>query len=326
MTKAPTFCIRNVPVFGDLVLAPMSGYNDQPFRLLCQEYGAALTYTGLLAANSILYGSQKYGNRRTNEMLRLHVDEHPLVCQLFGSDVAILKKAAQKILPLHMDVMDINMGCAKYKVTRSGAGSALLRDPLKVGEIIDQLSQVLPIPVTAKIRLGLDEEDRKNRSYLRIAYILQDNGAAMIAVHGRTAGQGFSGAADWDAIAEIKQVLSIPVLASGDVTSTDDIVRIKQYTGCDGVMIGRAALGNPWIFQHLNRGDISWVERKTVILKHLDKSLVFHGSKHGLHRFRKHLRGYLRQSGLPKWYRSQMLACECPDLLIDMLNTSDEYL
>lgn len=326
MKESPVFYIDNLPVYGELVLAPMSGFNDQPFRRLCQSYGAALTYTGLLAANSILHGEYKYGNRRTDEMLRLHPDEHPLVCQLFGSDETVLEIAARKILPLRMDVIDVNMGCAKYKIIRGGSGAALLRDASKMGSIMRRLSQTLPLPVTGKIRLGWDDDDKLNRHYLDLAHILEDNGAAMVAVHGRTANQGYKGEADWNAIAEIKQTLNVPVLASGDVKCAADIQRIKAHTGCDGIMIGRAAIGNPWIFQRLDRADVSWSDRLPVVLQHLESMLVFHGSYHGLHRFRKHLRGYLRRSGLPRWYRSHMLICDDADVLVELLQSSEEQL
>ena len=326
MNQSPVFSIGDLPVYGELVLAPMSGFNDQPFRRLCQSYGAALTYTGLLAANSIMHGQYQYGNRRTDEMLRLHPEEHPLVCQLFGSDEIILETAARKILPLKMDVIDVNMGCAKYKIIRGGSGSALLRDPDRMGRIMQRLSQNLPLPVTGKIRLGWNEEDKNNRLYLVLARVLEDNGAAMVAVHGRTAKQGYQGKADWDAIAEIKQTLQVPVLASGDVKCVRDIQRIKTHTGCDGVMIGRAAIGNPWIFKGLDRDDVPWVERLPVVLQHLDSMLLFHGSYYGLHRFRKHLRGYLRRSGLPRWYRSQMLVCDDADELVRLIQTSEEKL
>ena len=324
MNQSPVFYIGDLPVYGELVLAPMSGFNDQPFRRLCQAYGAALTYTGLLAANSIMYGAYKYGNRRTDEMLRLHPEEHPLVCQLFGSDEEILESAAQKILPLNMDVIDVNMGCAKYKIIRGGAGSALLREPAKMGRIMRRLSHNLPLPVTGKIRLGWNEDDKHNRHYLDLARVLEDNGAAMVAVHGRTAKQGYQGEADWDAIAEIKQILHVPVLASGDVKCTGDIQRMRVHTGCDAVMIGRAAIGNPWIFQYLDRDDVPWVDRLPIVLQHLESMLAFHGSYHGLHRFRKHLRGYLRRSGLPRWYRSHMLVCDDADVLVKLLQTSEE--
>ncbi|MDF1512457.1 MAG: tRNA-dihydrouridine synthase family protein, partial [Anaerolineae bacterium] len=235
MNSRPHFYIGDLAVYGELVLAPMSGYNDQPFRRLCQSYGAALTYTGLLAASAILHGKHTYGNRRTDEMLRLHPLEHPLACQLFGSEPGVLMQAAQKILPLDMDIIDVNMGCAKYKIIRGGAGAALLRDPAKMANIIQDLRGTLPLPVTAKIRLGWDEGDRLNQRYMDLARILEDSGAAMIAVHGRTAEQGYAGKADWDAIAQIKSVLHVPVLGSGDIKCAEDIQRMKMHTGCDAV-------------------------------------------------------------------------------------------
>jgi len=307
MNDTPTFFIRDVPIHGPLILAPLSGYNDQPFRRLCLEFGAALVYTGLLSASAILYGS-----KRSEEMLRFHPDEHPLACQLFGSDVEILEKAARAVETLDIDVLDFNIGCAEPKIVKGGHGAALLKDPALIGRIVTRLVDTVRVPVTGKIRLGWDDD---SRNYLEVARILEDSGAAMIAVHGRTAAQQYTGLADWDAIAEVKQAVRIPVLASGDVKCAADIPRIQAHTGCDGVMIGRAAIGNPWIFYRpegrvRDLPDIPLAERVPVITEHLRRMVDFHGEYLGIRRFRKHLRRYLTNSGMNRHQRRAFLYCE----------------
>jgi len=302
MNDTPTFFIRDAPIHGELILAPLSGYNDQPFRRLCLEFGAAMVYTGLLSASAILYGS-----RRSEEMLRFHPDEHPLACQLFGSDADILEKAARAVEALGIDVLDFNMGCAEPKIVKGGHGAALLKDPAQIGRIMERLVRTVRVPVTGKIRLGWDAD---SRNYMEVAHVLEDSGAAMIAVHGRTADQQYTGLADWDAIAEIKQAVRIPVLASGDVKRAADIPRIQAHTGCDGVMIGRAAIGNPWIFQYRDLPDVPWDERASVILEHLRRMVDFHGEVQGHRRFRKHLRRYLTHTGISRRQRRAFLHCE----------------
>jgi nifR3 family TIM-barrel protein len=307
MNDTPTFLIRDVPIHGPLILAPLSGYNDQPFRRLCLEFGAALVYTGLLSASAILYGSQ-----RSEEMLRFHPAEHPMACQLFGSDEAILEKAARAVEPLGIDVLDFNMGCAEPKIVKGGHGAALLKDPAHIGRLVARIVNTVRVPVTGKIRLGWDTG---SRNYLEVARILEDSGVAMIAVHGRTADQQYTGVADWDAIAEVKQAVRIPVLASGDVKCAADIPRIQAHTVCDGVMIGRAAIGNPWIFcrpegRARDLPDIPWAERVPVILEHLHRMVDFHGEVLGHRRFRKHLRRYLTNTDVSRQQRRAFLHCE----------------
>jgi len=302
MNDTPAFFIRDLPIHGPLILAPLSGYNDQPFRRLCLEFGAALVYTGLLSASAILYGSQ-----RSEEMLRFHADEHPLACQLFGSDADMLEKAARAVEALGIDVLDFNMGCAEPKIVKGGYGAALLKNPAQIGRIMERLVRAVRVPVTGKIRLGWDAG---SRTYMEIAHILEDSGAAMIAIHGRTADQQYTGFADWDAIAEVKQAMRIPVIASGDVKCAADIPRILAHTGCDGVMIGRTAIGNPWIFQRRDLPEIPWAERKPVILEHLRRMVDFHGEVQGHRRFRKHLRRYLTSTNVSRQQRRAFLHCE----------------
>jgi len=302
MNDTPAFFIRDVPIHGPLILAPLSGYNDQPFRRLCLEFGAALVYTGLLSASAILYGSQ-----RSREMLRFHADEHPLACQLFGSDADMLAKAARAVEALGIDLLDFNMGCAEPKIVKGGYGSALLKDPALIERIVTRLVTTVRVPVTGKIRLGWDAG---SRNHLEVARILEDSGAAMIAVHGRTADQQYTGLADWDAIAEVKQAVRVPVIASGDVKCAADIPRIQAHTNCDGVMIGRAAIGNPWIFQRRDLSDVQWAERVPVIMEHLRRMVDFHGEVQGHRRFRKHLRRYLTSTDVSRQQRRAFLHCE----------------
>lgn len=306
------FTIRDVPVRGRVALAPLSGYNDQPFRRLCRRFGAALVYTGLLSSKAIVYDANPLGSPRSQDMLRFHSEEAPLVCQLFGDTGSEIEEAARNIEHLGMAVIDLNLGCAAPKVTQAGAGAALLRDPAKIGAIFAQLTAALALPVTGKIRLGWDDA---SRTYRAVAQAMEANGAAMIAVHGRTAVQAYHGTADWDAIAEVKAAAGVPVLASGDVKTAADIDRILAHTGCDGVLIGRAAMGNPWIFQGRNRAEVPWVERAPVIREHLAMMVGFHGAYHGVRRFRKHLKWYLRSSGLGRHVRAGLMRCNDADVL-----------
>ncbi len=309
----PHFYIRDLPIDGSLVLAPMSGYNDQPFRLLCREFGAALIYTGLLASKAMVQNSQ-----RTFDLMRFHPDEQPVVGQIFGSEIAALEVSARMVEEAGFAAVDVNLGCADPKITKSGSGAALLKDPAAIGRIFARLSSVLSIPLTGKIRLGWDDE---SRNYLDVARALEENGAALIAVHGRTAEQGYHGVADWDAIAAVKQAAHIPVLASGDVTCVTDIARIQLHTGCDAVMIGRASIGNPWIFRWRERASVLLSERMPVMVRHLQAMVEFHGEYHGVCRFRKHLRGYLRDSGVPRLQRQKLLACNHFEPLLALIQS-----
>ncbi len=310
MTEA-AFYIRDLPVRGELILAPLSGYNDQPFRRLCREMGAALVVTGLLSSRAIIYN---WEGQRSKRMLRFHPDERPLAAQLYGSEPEEIAEAARRIAPLDIDVIDVNLGCAKAKIVKNDNGAALLQHPAKIGRIIAALTRAVELPITAKIRLGWEA-----RNYLEVARVLEASGAAAIAVHGRTAAQGFKGAADWDAIAEIKAAVDLPVLASGDVKEAADIARIQAHTGCDGVMIGRAALGHPWIFQRRDRAAIPPEERFALMRRHLQMMLAFHGRHHGLLRFRKHLSNYLRHADVPRSTRIALLQCDDPPALLNYL-------
>ncbi len=317
MPALPAFQLGPTSIAAPVVLAPMSGYNDQPFRRLCRRFGAALVYTGLLSSNAIVYGPGPFGNPATAEMLRFHPDEFPVVCQLFGNDDTVIVEAARKVASLGMTAIDINLGCATPKVAGSGAGASLLRDPAGIARLFARLTQAIDLPVSGKIRLGWDAE---SLNYLEVAQALADNGAALIAVHGRTAVQGYEGWADWGAIAEVKRAVAVPVLASGDVRTASDIGKVLEVTGCDGVMIGRGAIGNMWIFEGRHRDEIPWPERVPLIQEHLSMMVAFHGEYRGVHQFRKHLRAYLPTSGVARRDRARMMDCNDSQTLLRLLS------
>ena len=209
------------------------------------------------------------------------------------------------------------MGCSDKSVSGRGAGAGLLREPRKIAQIFDKLTRALDIPITGKIRLGWDDD---SRNYLEVARIIEDNGGSLIAVHGRTKAQGYTGEADWDAIAQVKQAVSIPVIANGDVKSVADIQRVKAHTGCDGVMIARAAIGNPWIFSRIDRQEVSPDVVRDTILEHLTSNLHFYGAEKGLIFFRKYAVKILISAGLAGELRQRMLTTTQVDEFVDLLD------
>ena len=237
----PTFWVRDVPVYGDAILAPMARYSDVPYRALCRAYGSAMSYTEFVPAEALLC----HPNPMWRRLDIKPGGEKPVAFQIFGYDLRQLLTAAQRIEAWGPDLIDVNMGCAAPQVSEHGAGVGMMRRPDLVAATFRLLTTHLRVPVTGKIRLGWDAH---SRNFLEIAHIMEDNGAALIAVHGRTRTQSYLEAADWEAIATLKQRAKIPVIGNGDVQTPADIQRMKAYTGCDGVMIGRAAMGNPWIF------------------------------------------------------------------------------
>ncbi len=319
----PQFRVGSVPVFGDLILAPMDGYSDLPFRLLCRELGSAMSYTEFVNVDSL----QGRGKSRI-PMMKLEYDpsEHPVTFQIYGYDENRLVETAKLLQDLGPSIIDINMGCYVDDIAARGAGSGMLRDLNKIARVFSRLSRELEIPVTAKIRLGWDDQ---SRNHVAVARTLEENGAKLVAVHGRTKVQGYTGRADWDAIAQVKQAVKIPVIGNGDVRCVSDIARIKEQTGCDGVMIGRAAIGNPWIFARKDRSLVSLDERIAFVRRHLDLNLGFYGPKTGLILFRKHAIRYLQ--GFPGSAALRALIVTCSDReefnrLLDGVNTESAYL
>jgi tRNA-dihydrouridine synthase B len=312
MNVCPSFTVGHIPIYGDLVLAPMAGYSDLPYRSICREMGSAMSYTEFVSARGLLSA-----NERTYQILAFDPRERPVVFQVFGHDPDRLLAACQRMQDLGPDIIDINMGCPAARVSNQGGGAGLLRTPKTIARILERLTAHLSVPITAKIRLGWDESAR---NHLEIARILQEGGAALIAVHGRTRSQGYVAPADWDAIAAVKQAVAIPVLGNGDVHCATDIARIKAHTGCDGVMIGRAAVGNPWILGRRDLADVSLEERLAMIRRHLDRQTTFYGEPRGIILFRKHIVRYLH--GLPgaAQVRAQLMTCTTRDQVLACLD------
>jgi len=277
-----------------LVLAPMAGVTDRPFRQLCRRLGAGLAVSEMVTADASLWGS-----RKTLRRLDHHGETGPISVQIVGADPVRLAEAARVNVQHGAQIIDINMGCPAKKVCKTAAGSALLRDEALVGRILDVVVAAVSVPVTLKIRTGWD---RDNRNGTRIARIAEDAGIQALAVHGRTRACGYSGEAEYDTIASIKQQIGIPVLANGDIESPDKAAAVLEYTGADGLLIGRAAQGRPWIFReiehYLNTGQLlpqpapGWV--RELLLEHLDQLYAFYGREHGVKVARKHIAWYSR--------------------------------
>ena len=282
----PTFYVRDIPIYGDTILSPMAGYSDVPYRAICRRFGSAMHYSEFVAVEVLL---SKKPNRHWNLLDKADGDD-PMVFQIFGNDAQKILSAAQRIEAWGPDIIDINMGCSTRRVSGRGAGVGMMKTPEKVAETFRLLTQHLSVPVTGKIRLGWDD----NKNFLEIARILEDNGAALVAMHGRTKEQKYNGYADWDAIAELKQSLSIPVIGNGDISQPEDIDRMLAYTGCDAVMIGRAAIGNPWIIDRKRRSDLTVSELFEAIRHHLHAAYRYYDQKYALIGFRKHLKRYIQ--------------------------------
>jgi nifR3 family TIM-barrel protein len=292
------FHIRDLPIHGDAILAPMDGYSDWPFRSICRGLGSAISYTEFVDVQKILSRS-----KRPLKKFYFEEAERPVAFQLYGDDPDEILEAALKVQELRPDIIDINMGCPAKTVARRGAGVGMMRSPLKIAKTFKKLTATLKIPVTGKIRLGWDD----CRSYKLIARIVEENGGALIAVHARTKEQRYAGDANWDAIAEVKSLVKIPVIGNGDVRKVADIARMKQVTGCDAVMIGRGAVANPWIFSGLDRDQVPPEAVQEVLQKHLARNIQFYGEADGRRLFRKHAVQYLLMQSLSRETRKQIL-------------------
>ena len=289
--------IGNVELANPYILAPMAGVTDLPFRLLCKEQGAGLLCMEMVSAKAI-----QYNNKNTRALLEIHPEEEPVSLQLFGSDSDVISEIAKRIEDLPFAILDINMGCPVPKIVRNGEGSALMNQPKLVHEIVSKTVKAIQKPVTVKIRKGFNDE---SINAVEIAKIIEDAGAAAVAVHGRTREQYYSGKADWDIIRQVKEAVSIPVIGNGDVVSGESALAMMRETGCDGVMIGRGAQGNPWIFSELVEYEKTGVmperpsneELKEMMLRHARLQIQYKGEYLGIREMRKHVSWYT--SGLP---------------------------
>ena len=289
--------IGNVELENNVFLAPMAGVTDLPFRILCKEMGCGLVYSEMVSAKGILYD-----NKNTTELLEVDAKERPVAVQLFGSDPDIVSEMAKKIEERPFSVLDLNMGCPVPKVVNNGEGSALMKNPLLAGKIIEKTAKAIQKPLTVKIRKGFDDA---HVNAVEMAKIAQESGAAAVAVHGRTREQYYSGTADWDIIAQVKQAVKIPVIGNGDVVDAASALRLFEQTGCDGIMVGRGAQGNPWIFREIlaaleDREIPARPNRRELyemIVRHAQLSCTYKGEYITVREMRKHLAWYT--TGLP---------------------------
>lgn len=279
------------------ILAPMAGICDLPFRLLCKEQGCDIVYTEMISAKGMYYN-----NKNTEPLLMTDDKEKPVGVQIFGSEPRLMAEQAKRIEDRGFAFIDVNMGCPVPKIVNNGEGSALMKNPKLIGDIVNELVNLCSLPITIKIRAGFNEE---NINAVEVAQIAQKAGVSAIAVHGRTREQYYHGKADWDIIKAVKESVKIPVIGNGDVASAEDVIRIKKETGCDSVMIGRAAKGNPWLFadikeylksgNHIVRPDINEICK--MMLRHARLMIEYKGEFTGIHEMRKHVAWYTQ--GMP---------------------------
>ena len=314
--------IGNITMENPLVLGPMAGVTDLPFRLLCKEMGCGMLYTEMISAKALYYK-----NKNTLPLMATDPKEQPIAVQLFGSEPELMADMAKTLEDKGFQFIDINMGCPVPKIVNNREGSALMKDPVLVGRIIETKANAVSLPVTVKFRKGFNDE---SVNAVEIARIAQESGAAAVAVHGRTREQFYSGKADWDIIRQVKEAVNIPVIGNGDVCDVDSYIRMKEETGCDGVMIGRAAKGNPWVFKQISTyiqtgeriGRPPLTEVIDMMMRHGQMMVEFKGENMGIREMRKHFAWYTQ--GYPGSSKLRAKGFEL-ETLKDMENTLREY-
>ena len=311
-SQIPTFHVGGIPIYGESVLSPMDGVSDWPFRSLCRRAGSAMSYTEFVRAEDVLDGKASVFKKLTYDE-----SERPVAFQIYGNKPDQIVEAALRIQELQPDTIDLNMGCPEKKVANRGAGVGMMRTPLKIARTIRKLVKALDIPVTGKMRIGWED----CKTYKLVARIVEEEGGALIAIHGRTKEQGYRGCADWDAIAEVKAAVKIPVIGNGDVRMVADIKRMQDYTGCDAVMIGRGALANPWVFSGRDRNQIPAEEVREFMREHLRCNIVFYGEADGQRLFRKYVAQYLMlKRHLTREERRDILSKQPPEKFLAVLD------
>lgn len=292
-----TLTIGDITFENRYILAPMAGVTDLPFRLLCREKGAGLVCMEMVSAKAVMHN-----NRNTESLLAIHDSEMPVSMQLFGSEPAIISEAAKRLEERPFAVLDINMGCPVPKVVNNGEGSALMKNPVLAGRIVEACVKAIKKPVTIKIRKGFDED---HINAVELAHAAQESGAAAVTVHGRTREQFYEGKADWSIIRDVKEALRIPVIGNGDIFHAQDAEEMFAFTGCDGIAVGRGARGNPWIFEELH----AWLEEgircrkpdfpevRSLIFRHMELQCRYKGEYTAVREMRKHIAWYT--SGFP---------------------------
>ncbi len=310
--------IDNIEILGKISLSPMAGISDSPYRRLCRKMGAAFSFTEFVSCDEISHFSKK-----ALKLLEFKPEERPIWFQIFGNHKETIVKAAKLIQELEPDVIDLNMGCSTSKVSQRGSGAGLLKKPLYVGQIIEEMVKSLHVPVTAKIRIGWDEN---SLNYREIVHILQESGISMISVHGRTKSMGYSGKANWDIITEIKSFAKVPIWGNGDIQTYTEAIHRLETSKVDGVLIGRAAIGNPWIFSGIEKNKLSYSQIREVIFWHLGYMLEFYGEEHGIILFRKHLSKYLSHYYLPEEIKTKLLNCKEREELVGLLYDLEKFL